>query len=284
MDEVSVGKDGDRIERFWWRKIRHAFPRYDEFWIRHVKPLTYRPRSIYVRESVRSELALLATASYGVFFHLVGCYQQLRADSPDPDEFGDQGIYVFYSRLFSAGWGVERFFKQVGHVLREYDGTVTPTNFRLRGKGGVDLVRDYKEFRKLFVENDPRNYRNTQVHDWGFPVVLGRIPTHEYFAKWVKNELKEKGLGALAAFLKEKDAQEVFDHDFVDAKEQARNDLRFAQRVVDGVWGVALAELDDLAKKNPQYEVEQQKGSDDASPPRLEARVSARTSPSSGTV
>jgi len=44
------------------------------------------------------------------------------------------------------------------------------------------------------------DYRGQQVHDWGFPVIERMIPRRLYFAEWLER-LKEKGLGAIAAFL-----------------------------------------------------------------------------------
>lgn len=264
---------GDGIEQLWWPKLKDRFPRYEPFWIEYVRPLTYRPKGTFVRETVPQPLALLATANYGTFFHLVGCYQQLElVENGDSEAFSHERLYAFYSRLFSVGCAVHRLFIQSGKVLQKYDpkkylpGYSRDLDLRLP----IDLMPgvrdDYEKFRNYFVNQSAYNYRNQQVHDWGFPIIRGRIPKHEYFAKWAAGDLREKGLGAIAAFLRIKDAQDVFDAEFVEPFQQASEDLNFAQKVIDRIWTVALAELGQL-KDNPKYQNDRDKGKDLDPPP-----------------
>jgi hypothetical protein len=282
---------GDGVEQLWWPKLKNQFARYEAFWIEYVRPLTYRPKDIFVRETVPKPLALLATASYGTFFHLVGCHQQLElVENGDSEAFSHERIYAFYSRLFSVGCAVHRFFIQVGTVLQKYE----PAKFPAGYSRNLDLrlprdrmpgVRDhYQKFRKFFVDQSPYNYRNQQVHDWGFPIIRGRIPKHEYFSNWAQGDLKEKGLGAIASFLRTADAQDVFDREFVEPLRQAKEDLNFAQKVIDRIWIVAFVELEQL-KSNAKYQNDRDKGKDLDPPPRVECRISSRADfDTSGTV
>jgi hypothetical protein len=86
-------------------------------------------------------------------------------------------------------------------------------------------------------------------------VVGGMIPRRPYFAEWLER-LKEKGLGALASFLNEEDVQQKFEREFVDAIQQATENLQFAEEVVDKIWKVALNELNAL-KDAGHYKADQ---------------------------
>ncbi|HTW71351.1 MAG TPA: hypothetical protein VME47_15805 [Acetobacteraceae bacterium] len=101
--------DGDAIERQWSKTVAVNFGNYEPFWIEHVVPITWRivDRDCrYVRSSTPESLRKLATYNYGVFLHLAGCHAQLEtATQPDQSNaqiFARLGIYVFYSRLYSA--------------------------------------------------------------------------------------------------------------------------------------------------------------------------------------
>src|SRR5713101_5739388 len=102
MTSGNLADHGDRIEKRWWPEIKGRFPHYEILWSQHIAPLTGRPDYLYVRAAVPAELAKLATASYSVFVHLAGCHQQLDPDYRQHDLFATEGVYVFYSRLYSA--------------------------------------------------------------------------------------------------------------------------------------------------------------------------------------
>jgi hypothetical protein len=123
MTSTELGNVGDKIERDLWPEIKVRFPHYESLWRQHVAPLTGRPEYSYVREAVPGHLTKLATASYSVFVHLAGCHQQLDPRYRHPDLFATEGVYVFYSRLFSAQQSLRRFITEVADVQNEYNGS-----------------------------------------------------------------------------------------------------------------------------------------------------------------
>jgi hypothetical protein len=252
----ELDRDGDRIEKRWWPYIKAGFPQYQDLWSQHVVPLTGRPEYLYVRESIPPPLAKLATVSYSVFVHLAGCHQQLDPSFRHSDLFATEGVYIFYSRLYSAQQALRRFITEVADVQNDYNGTLIRDPLQwLKFYGKGTLEGSYREFDKRIGSD---SYRAQQVHDWGFPVLEGNIPGRPYFQEWVER-LKEKGLGALATFLNEKDSWEKFKREFVNAIDQARDDLRFAEETINDIWKVALDELNAL-KDAGRYKADQTLG------------------------
>jgi hypothetical protein len=180
MTSWKLPEHGDRIEKCWWPDIKAGFPHYETLWSQHVAPLTGRPDYLYVRAAVPARLAKLATASYSVFVHLAGCHQQLDPNYRHPDLFATEGVYVFYSRLYSAQQAVRRFITEVADVQNEYNGI---------------LIRDPDQWLKFYGKQDKlddlyadlvrrtSDYRGQQVHDWGFPVLERMIPGRPYFGR-----------------------------------------------------------------------------------------------------
>jgi len=259
MTSPKLDNDGDKIEKRWWPQIQARFGHYEDLWRQHVFPLTGRPDYRYVREAVPARLAKLATASYSVFVHLAGCHQQLDPRHRHPDLFATEGVYIFYSRLYSAQQSIRRFITEVADVQNEYNGAyIREPLLWLKSYGkGAKLDELYNEL----VERTS-DYRGQQVHDWGFPVIEGTIPRRAYFGEWTKR-LEEKGLGALASFFNEEDAFKKFETQFVDAVRQATEDLKFAEELVDKIWRVALDELNAL-KEAARYKADQTLGKGDS--------------------
>ena len=136
----GLDKDGDRIEKRWWQQVKVRFPHYQDLWSQHVAPLTGADY-LYVREAVPELLAKLATASYSVFVHLAGCHQQLDPVFRDPDLFATEGVYIFYSRLYSAQQALRRFVTEVADVQNEYNGSCIRDPLmwlKFYGKGRLD--------------------------------------------------------------------------------------------------------------------------------------------------
>jgi hypothetical protein len=75
-----------------------------------------------------------------------------------------------------------------------------------------------------------KDYRRQQVHNWGFPIIERRVPGHEYFSRWESKDLSE-----LDGFLRQPDAETRFAGEFVDAVQQAREDLALVEGVVNEV-------------------------------------------------
>ena len=263
----TLAQHGDSVERTWASTLTKNFPLYEVFWTEHVVPLTYRvvdPSSIYLRAAIRKELDLMATASYGTFAHLAGCHQQLQGD---PALFAAEGLYTFYSRLYSAGQSVQKFLAAVRKVLVEYNGPAfggkqLPQRLDTNGSTGL-----YSRFDEAF-ETRTKDYRGQQVHDWGFPCLDGKVPRREYMAAW-----EGKGLGALDTFLKGAASEDEISEHFVDAVEQARDDLEFVEKVINEIWDMVLRELRLIADKE-RYISDQKQGIEDP-PPKQKVTGSA---------
>lgn len=258
--EWNLSEHGAGDERKWGPVVGRRFPNYEIFWRRHVVPLTYRvsdPKVKLLRSAVRSELGDLATSNFGVFRHLVGCHVLLAAG---PDAFGEDGVYNFYSRLYSAGCAGTTFLSAVGKVLREYGGVYIPdTRRRIAAHGAPGLWNRFNEA----LETRTKDYRGQQVHDWGFPILDGRIPKREYLSRWIRKS--NKGLGELDAFLQEPNATSRIAEEFVAPVPQAEADLFFVERVLDELWEMALKELGGV-KETDRYEEDQAAGATDPPP------------------
>ena len=191
MDTITLTlqNNGDSIERNWWPAISRHFPSYEPFWLRHVAPLTYRPGSIYMREGiVEKKLTRMASANYGVFIHLAGCHRQIRDQEidPDPELFAAEGMYAFYSRLYSVREAVCQFVNAVGDILETYGGRSTRRTGSGAYKKAFVLITYLEhglsgEFEHTFAE-ESFAHRTEEVHFWGLPVINGKIPTPEYLS------------------------------------------------------------------------------------------------------
>jgi hypothetical protein len=181
--------DGDAIERRWGELITVRFKNYEPFWIDHVVPITWRVADrhcLYVRSSVPKHLKKMATFNYGVFLHLAACHEQLETaktgtNGTGADLFARTGIYTFYSRLYSAGELVPTFLETVKNVVDKYKGMhLKSVPKRLGTHPTGDLYDRYDGAFKTRT----KDYRNPQVHDWGFPAIGRLIPKREYLPKW----------------------------------------------------------------------------------------------------
>lgn len=93
--------------------------------------------------------------------------------------FATEGVYVFYSRLYSAQQAVHRFITEVADVQNEYNGAYI--------RGPVLWLKFYSKGGKLDELYDElvrrtSDYCGQQVHNWGFPwsIVASRrcLPRH----------------------------------------------------------------------------------------------------------
>ncbi len=266
----SLAKHGDSLEKKWSPKILQSFPIYELFWVEHIVPLTYRavePTCIYLRAAVRKELDAVATASYGVFLHLAGAHSQLQTNRA---LFAAEGVYTFYSRLYSVGLMVRRFLAAIAGVLELYGGVYIPDERRrLRHHGSGDLAIRFKDA----FETRTKDYRGQQVHDWGVPVIGDKIPGRKHLKRWLG-----KGLRELDAFLKQPDAVKRIAGEFVDPIQQAEEDLMYVEQVLDDVWKLALGELAAMGKQ-ADYRTDQAAGANDPPPQRPIAGSSVVVSP-----
>lgn len=249
----TLARNGDSVERALGPDVCRLFPNYEKFWILHIVPLTYRvmdPDCIFVRAKVRPDLEDMATAHYGVLTHLAACHQQLN-NRPDPDLFAVEGVYTFYSRLYSVHEAaVDAFLPATNEIIERYsrrhlradlDTKGNPKKgtwrhqTRLETNGRRGLHSDLRDaFRRA------NKYRHQRVHWWGIPARSGKVPGPAYIDAWIR-----KGLGELARATETRIMNE-----FVDALPQARNDLESIERVLNEVWEMVLNELADF--KNAQ--------------------------------
>lgn len=255
----TLAEHGDIRERTWGPTIAANFPSYERLWAKHIVPLTYRvtdPTCVLLRQAVRKGLDELATTSYAVFVHLTSAHAHLSAGEA---AFATDGIYQFYSRLYSVRALVYQFLAAVGGVLKLYGGEfISDRERRLYHHGSPDLLARFKEA----FDTRTRDYRGQQVHAWGFQVIDGKIPRREHLGKWTR---KGRGLGWLDAFLKHPDADDRIVTEFFDPIEQASDDLQFVEQVIEDVWQLVLSELAKMTKK-ADYEKDQAAGAADLPP------------------
>lgn len=280
---------GTRRRRSGGRLYVGTFLPNEAFWARHVAPLTYRPVSTYVREAIGEDLARMATANYGVFVHLAGCHRQIQdqENEPDTELFAGDGLYAFYSRLYSAREAVSQFVDALGDVLEQYGGRSTRRKGPGAFKKALTLIKFLepglvRAFEDAFSE-EAFAIRTAQVHFWGFPLIGGRIPTPEFLKTWLNNGLRERGLAALASFLKRSDRDAVFGDakNFIDPVLQARADLERFETIIERVWGIALRELENLRDAD-RYRAAQRSGIEDTPPTKISTLVSSLTDAPSG--
>lgn len=284
----SLKDDGDAIERRWYNVILlpDRFPNYEPLWIEHVVPITWRvvePTRLYVRSAAPRPLKYLATYNYGIFIHLSAAHEQLeiantktdKTDETNAELFARTGIYTFYSRLYSAGQLVPMFLETIAQVVDKYRGTRRKTvKARLDNHSTGDLFNRYD----VAFKTRTKDYRNPQVHNWGFPAIGRLIPRREYLSQWA-----DKDLGELDKFLSRDRAKDHIHRQFVDAIGQAEEDLRFAESVVNDIWKVVLDELGTISAKD-RYQKDQGRGLERAVPKLASELISAETVTTSGAV
>jgi hypothetical protein len=284
--------DGDLIERTYADDIGRYFPLYEEVWVKHVIPLTYRVidrRCLYVRANLdpNTYLERMATGSYGTFIHLAACHDQLNS-LREPELFARQGAYDFYSRLYSAAEVVVGdFLPAVNKVVEKFGGSYVKadaivkgdpkwkrfqTRFRRNGRSGL-----YRDFDKAFGKR-VNPYRNQRVHRWGFPAMDAKIPKRKFLDKWIG-----RGLGEIARFRHNDRTGRRLAIEFVPALDQARDDLRFVEQVLNAVWEMVLQELANLGNPNG-YKNAQRVRSSDGLPPGYGSVVGSSTPATSGIV
>jgi len=145
----------------------------------------------------------------------------------------------------------KKILESVGEVVDKYQGS---RNRSLRARlGSHPSGHLYPRYDNAF-KTRTKDYRNPQVHDWGFPAIGPLIPRRDYLAEWT-----DEDLGKLDGLLNRNDAAERINKEFIDAVQQAGDDLSFAETVINDVWGVALDELTSITQ-NRCYGSDQSKG------------------------
>jgi hypothetical protein len=80
-NKFNLRDDGDALERLWWPLLNHHFPKYEDFWRKHIVPLTNRIDPTYSREqrewfafrndaNIGQEIEQMAMAQYSAFYFI----------------------------------------------------------------------------------------------------------------------------------------------------------------------------------------------------------------------
>lgn len=163
MAPYTLLTDGDRFEKSYENKfLSSSFPEYEQFWQKHVIPLTNRPSNIHFKDNATlstggfdEEDVCIAQLHYTILRHLGAVYDLLQNRHPYLDE-----LTVVFSRLVGA--------QDVAfELLERYSnrGTYDPW---LAIKHGSTLGS--REAKQQWQRNNSyplqafRNYRNHLVH------------------------------------------------------------------------------------------------------------------------
>ncbi len=250
-----LAEHGDSFEREWARHVLDGFPAYEDFWRRHVVPLSFRehePLNPFVRPSVPARLADLANAGYAVFYHVAHCHAYLdqlclRKDYtafPRPTEC----LYCFFSHARSGLDALLYLCRAVNNSLKEYDREaifevktvsqwLNPVRLEYctpRVKGAVnpdlgpyfELTAKLASYRNLLVHNKPIFLQN----DW--------LPRPEFAAEYA-------GLTAIGKLAKNPAARDAH---FVPARDELTDMLGLLKQFAQSLVKFSTVHLDALAE------------------------------------
>ena len=124
----TLNEHGDSFERDWALHVLDGFPAYQEFWRRHVVPLSFRikePDNQFIRPSLPPHLVALADSSYAVFYHVAHGHAyldrlQFRKDHQDFPR-ATECLYCFFTHAHSAHEALLHFCCAVNGVLARYE-------------------------------------------------------------------------------------------------------------------------------------------------------------------
>ena len=256
---LELATDGDSRQRKWARRILAHWPRYEEFWRRHVVPLTFAPLeegNYFLRPTLPEPLEELADADYAVFFHLAQMHEwtvlmKNRADARYMG--GTEQLYAFFSHGTSLVDATCSFAAAVDTVAEEFGGAPAFEVERdeaghVCGLGdGWGLQGDRHKW-EGFVRRVKR-YRNFLVHRR--PVFLQNeyMPRLEYLESM-------SGLAAISRLARDPSVLEERYEEVVPALEDL---LVTAAQALDAVWitaGRALPGPEDEAYARAQGAVD----------------------------
>lgn len=167
--------DGDDLEkRAWGSFLQSDFPAYEQFWMKHVVPLTGRPAHIHFKDDVtlkaegkNAEDLAMAQLHYTALKHLLGAHQvgQGRAI----DEFG---LFVGLSALTGGQDVAFELLQRYSH-RGQYDPWVEarPRGKKIGSKSGQDAQEDWKKANSFPLQHI-RDYRNKLLHGRTPPAIL----------------------------------------------------------------------------------------------------------------
>lgn len=249
-----LAEHGDSFEREWARHVLDGFPAYEEFWRRHVVPLTFRehePNNPFVRPSVPARLVDLANAGYAVFYHLAHCHAYLNRVSlgkdykkfPRPTE----ALYCFFSHARSGLDALLYLCRAVNNTLKEYDREpifevksvsqwLNPVKLEYCTARVPDAVLpDLEPYFRL--TSQLASYRNLLVHNKPIFLQNDWLPRPEFAAEYA-------GLTAIGKLAKNPQLRETH---FVPACTALAEMLGLLTTFAQSLVAFATLHLDDLA-------------------------------------
>ena len=179
----TLDSHGDSFEREWARHVLDDFCAYEEFWRKHVVPLSFRirePDNQFIRPSLPEHLVALADASYAVFYHVAHghAYRERLEFRKDHQAFPrpTECLYCFFAHAHSAHEALLHFCCAVNRVLTQY-GSAAPFEIkhdqsrhpcRLAGCAPAPAVEgcapvDVAAYERL--QSVLSSYRNLLIHE-----------------------------------------------------------------------------------------------------------------------
>lgn len=245
---------GDSFEREWARHVLDGFPAYEEYWQRHVVPLSFREHeaeNYFIRPSAPAHLVDLANAGYAVYYHVAHCHAYLdqiclrqdRTAFPRPTEC----LYCFFSHARSGVDALLYFCRATNNALKKYG---RPPIFEVKtvsqwlnpvrleySMPAVDgaVCPDTDPYHRLVEQL--ASYRNLLVHNKPIFLQSGWLPRPEFAAEYA-------GLTAIGKQAKDPSS---LDAKFVPVGDKLVELLTLLKRFAQSLVLFATLHLDDLA-------------------------------------
>jgi len=164
MSLYNLKNNGDDTEKKYFDLfIKKEFPRYEEFWVKFIVPLTNRPIDIYFKSDSELDMSgksandvCMAQLHYTVLKHLVRVYDLMQINPLMPDQFLE-AIVRLCAGLDVADELLERFTSE-----QKYDPWLESEGQRARKNWRG------KNNRMQYL----RNYRNRLLHGRILPSIL----------------------------------------------------------------------------------------------------------------
>lgn len=246
----TLAADGDSVEREWQSHILPLFPRYEQFWGKHVVPLTLRTVKrdlLYVKRGIPQELQVLATTHYSVYLRLAAAAECLTAAA---GLRRITGVLHLYMDLDAACTDMlSRFLRASKEVLEKY-GSAAPSDLGRRlGSFGDGTLED--EYAKLI--NEIGAYRNA-THDCVVIMVSGMVPRPDLMKR--EGGLDTSIYRNLAELPRLLEDESKTRRDFVDARQLARGHFDELLKILNRIWAGVIRELETVTSL-PRYRADQ---------------------------
>lgn len=253
-DTWSLLTQGDSFEREWSAFVMDQFPAYEQFWRRHVVPLSFRPRqpdNQFIRPSLAPHLVGLADASYAVFYHVahVHAYEQRMLFRKHPQDFPrpTECLYCFFTHAHSAHEALLHFGQAVNRALAHYgqdevfdierDAQFGRHLQRLRGStppDGACPQVDLEVYQRL--QSMLSAYRNLLIHEK--PIFMQNL--------WLPRTAKLDEYAGLTAIGKIARDPDALRRDYREVREAMQEVIFLTKQVAEMVFALAICALDRL--------------------------------------